>query len=329
MLAKSRWMLGQIPAWVLQTGAARRCRRYGRMRSAGGQCAGATPVGPGASPTRSAGPGGVSRPRRRGRRLQLQPWRPAGTASAGDVTAFAVASTCKVGATRWWTVGQANGWDKAAVQELRGAVYRGDGQAVLAALRERPLESVLQLAGDGLLVALRQQTGGARELAGACLDALRERMAEGDEELAEELAAALGGVVLMRRPVDGGGRLDVESGEIWSAEAEGLDGGEGLGLGEDEPADFEDPDRWLWIDGVGSGAAYRDMVDFAATVTDPVLADRLDVALDGRGAFRRFKDVLDRDPDELSRWHSFSGDRRRGRDREWVAMHALKPALRA
>src|SRR5215204_5025379 len=201
MLAKSRWMLGQIPAWVLQTGAARRCRRYGRMRSAGGQCAGASPVGPVASPTRSAGPGGVLRPRRRGRRLQLQPWRPAGTASAGDVTAFAVASTCKVGATRWWTVGQANGWDKAAVQELRGAVYRGDGQAVLAALRERPLESVLQLAGDGLLVALRQQTGGARELAGACLDALRERMAEGDEELAEELAAALAGAVLMRRPV--------------------------------------------------------------------------------------------------------------------------------
>ena len=121
-------------------------------------------------------------------------------------------------------MGQANGWDKAAVQELRGAVYRGEGQAVLAALRERPLESVLQLAGDGLLVALPQQTGGARELAGACLDALRERMAEGDEELAEELAAALGGAVLMRRPVpvdldelssglerdplDGGGRLD-------------------------------------------------------------------------------------------------------------------------
>src|SRR5215207_1753841 len=131
---------------------------------------------------------------------------------------------------RWWTVEQANGWDKAAVQELRGAVCRGDGQAVLAALRERPLGSVLQLAGDGLLVALRQQTGGARELAGACLDALRERVAEGDEELAE-----LSGR-LESSPVDGGGRLDVETGEIWSAEAEGLDGGEGLGLGEDEPA---------------------------------------------------------------------------------------------
>jgi hypothetical protein len=241
-------------------------------------------------------------------------------------------------------VGQANAWDKAAVQELRGAVYRGDGQAVIAALRERPLESVLQLAGDGLLVALRQQARGARELAGGCLDALRERMAEGDEELADELAAALGGAVLMRRPVpveldelsswlesspvDGGARLDVETGEIWSAEVEGLDGGEGLGLGEAEPADFEDPERWLWIDGVGSGVAYRDMVDFAATATDPVLADRLEAALDGRGAFRRFKDVLDREADELTRWHVFSGDRRRGRARAWLAMHALKPALR-
>ena len=69
------------------------------------------------------------------------------------------------------------------------------------------------------------------------------------------------------------------------------------------------------------------MVDFVATVTDPVLADRLDVALDGRGAFRRFKDVLDRDPDELTRWYVFFGDRRRGRARAWLAMHALKPAL--
>jgi hypothetical protein len=86
-------------------------------------------------------------------------------------------------------------------------------------------------------------------------------------------------------PVDGGARLDVETGEIWSAEVEGLDSGEGLGLGEAEPADFEDPDRWLWIDGVGSGVAYRDMVDFAATVTDSVLGDRLEVALDGAAPF--------------------------------------------
>ena len=240
-------------------------------------------------------------------------------------------------------MGQANGWDKAAVQELRGAVYRGDGQAVLAALRERPLESVLQLAGDGLLVALRQQTGGARELAGACLVPCARVWPRAMRSWPRSWRRPLGGAVLMRRPVpvdldelsswlasspvDGGGRLDVETGEIWSAEAEGFDVGEGLGLGEDEPADFEDPDRWPWIDWVGSGVAYRDMVDFAATVTDPVLADRLDVALDGRGAFGRFKDVLDRDPDELTRWHVFSGDRRRGRARAWLAMHALKPAL--
>ena len=44
--------------------------RLGRMRSAGGQGAGASPVGAGASPTRSAGPGGIPGPRRRGRRVQ-------------------------------------------------------------------------------------------------------------------------------------------------------------------------------------------------------------------------------------------------------------------
>src|SRR5215207_5022420 len=40
------------------------------MGSTGGQGTGASPIGPGAPPTRSAGSGSVTRPRRRGRRVQ-------------------------------------------------------------------------------------------------------------------------------------------------------------------------------------------------------------------------------------------------------------------
>lgn len=50
---------------------------------------------------------------------------------------------------------------------------------------------------------------------------------------------------------------------------------------------------------------YERMVEFAATVEDPHLRELLEVALNGRGAFRRFKDVLLRDPDERQRWFNF------------------------
>lgn len=50
---------------------------------------------------------------------------------------------------------------------------------------------------------------------------------------------------------------------------------------------------------------YNLMIEFAATVPDPHLCELLEVALDGRGAFRRFKDVLLRYPDERERWFEF------------------------
>jgi hypothetical protein len=228
-------------------------------------------------------------------------------------------------------------WDRDAVRELRGAVYRGDGQAVVAVLGDRPLDSVLHVAADGLLAALAQEVEGAAELVHAGLDVLRARAGGGDMELAGELAAALGGATPLRRavPVDldelsgclegdptyCGGRLSVQTGEVWPA------GVEGLGLDEGEWEDAEDSDRWLAVDCLGSRDGYQDMVGFAATVADAGLAGRLDIALHGRGAFGRFKDVLACEPGELERWLVFAEDRRRGRARAWLALHGLKPVL--
>ena len=234
--------------------------------------------------------------------------------------------------------GQGEVWDKAALRDLRGAAYRGDGHGVVAALAGRPLDRVLQLAGDGLLAALAQRTAVGMELARSCHDQLRARDAEGDKELADELAAALGGPAPLLRPVPvnldelsgclegdpafGGGRLDLTTGEVWPA------GVAELGTDADERDDDEAPDRWLAVECPGSRSGYRDMVHFAATVSDRGLADRLDIALNGRGAFRRFKDLLGREPAELERWWVYSEDRRRGRARAWLATHGLRPAVR-
>lgn len=61
------------------------------------------------------------------------------------------------------------------------------------------------------------------------------------------------------------------------------------------------------------------MERFIGTVRDPGRADRLEIAITGRGAFRRFRDVLARWPKELERWEMFSTDRERGRARAWLA----------
>ena len=61
------------------------------------------------------------------------------------------------------------------------------------------------------------------------------------------------------------------------------------------------------------------MERFIGTVRDPGRTDRLEIAISGRGAFRRFKDVLARWPGELDRWYVFSAERHRGRARAWLA----------
>jgi hypothetical protein len=44
------------------------------------------------------------------------------------------------------------------------------------------------------------------------------------------------------------------------------------------------------------------MERFIGTIADRDRVDRLEIAIEGKGAFRRFKDVLARWPDE-HRWH--------------------------
>lgn len=208
---------------------------------------------------------------------------------------------------------------------LRGAVYRADGVAVLAELERVDPTECLQLAGDGLVVALGQELPGATESAGPWVARLRERGWRGDADLADQIEARLGtrpapmlrplrvdldelSDVLEGDPRQGGGRIDLRSGEVWP---------QFVDLDEIDEQD-EDESRWLPVWSEGSRAGYRDMCDFVETMPDPDRRERLEIALEGRGAFRRFRDVLDRWPEEVDRWRPFSDERRTGRARAWL-----------
>ncbi len=70
----------------------------------------------------------------------------------------------------------------------------------------------------------------------------------------------------------------------------------------------DNPHRYLRVDPASSREQYRWMERFVGSVSDPALRERLLVAIDGKGAFRRFKDVLLAFPAERERWFSYRSD---------------------
>jgi hypothetical protein len=120
-------------------------------------------------------------------------------------------------------------------------------------------------------------------------------------------------MVLEGDRAQGGGRIDLRTGEVWPAAA--IEYAQESGDLDDD----DDEDRWLWVPCEGSRDGYRDMELFTALVEDRELAARLELALTGRGVFRRFKDVLAESPTDLQRWYAFSDERQRGRARAWLA----------
>jgi len=227
------------------------------------------------------------------------------------------------------------------LREARRVLYGGDGALALATAQAAGLNGPVQQVGELVLLALDHDAARAGEFAAKCSGVLRVRGWDGDQELADAIDVARGVVasdaealrelavdleqladLIDAGPDSAGGRLDLTTGEVWPEFAfEDT-------FTKDEDAD-EDPDRWLHVWPSGSRRAYEDMVDFTATRESGRLCARLESALGGRGAFRRFKDVLMDWPEDREDWFMFSEDRSRGRAREWLADVGYRPAVRS
>ncbi len=91
---------------------------------------------------------------------------------------------------------------------------------------------------------------------------------------------------------------------------------------DDDPEEFESRGL-LFVDPEDSGVGYRDMVDFANLVGDARARDLLVRALEGRGAFHRFKDTLFDFSLLREAWFAFHDRRMQRRAIEWLADQGL------
>jgi hypothetical protein len=85
---------------------------------------------------------------------------------------------------------------------------------------------------------------------------------------------------------------------------------------------------YLRIEPVSSREQYRWMERFIPMVEDAALRGQLSQAIDGKGAFRRFKDVLIAFTAERERWFAFRSERLRVFMEAWLAANAMRPVAR-
>jgi hypothetical protein len=95
----------------------------------------------------------------------------------------------------------------------------------------------------------------------------------------------------------------------------------------EEEADAELADGHLVrVEPFASSVEWDWMAEFAGSVSDRHLRDHLEEALQGRGAFRRFKAALERHPPERQRWFQFHDLRVREAMLAWLADNDIEPA---
>jgi hypothetical protein len=216
-------------------------------------------------------------------------------------------------------------------------------QAQLSALvQASSLATHLQEAGAAILTVAEDDPSGYAATCKALAGRLTERAWVGDGELAELLVAIADSQASTRRRIradlDGvcdllegppemgfGGVLDCDTGSAWPEAV--LDDWAGE---ENQPDPDAKPDRYLFVPNEGSHEAWEDMSAFATTVNDPAIRDRLLDAIDGRGAFSRFRRVLEDHETLRAAWYSYSAEARAGRARQWLydaGFDALPPRL--
>ena len=110
--------------------------------------------------------------------------------------------------------------------------------------------------------------------------------------------------------------IDPRTGEVafWTSDT-GVDG--------ENPVELDELDLIL-IDPLPPYVWYQDMADFADGISDRAAGEVLHRALQGKGAFRCFKNELyQRHPDLIPAWHGFRASRAKGRAVRWLAEEGL------
>jgi hypothetical protein len=111
-----------------------------------------------------------------------------------------------------------------------------------------------------------------------------------------------------------GGFLDLTTGEVIHSSMIDFVATDGEG----SATMLAQPDRWLFLPSLGSRAVREDMAEFAAMITYLPLRKRMIEAIEGLGAFHRFRDLIYREG-LVVEWEAFSGCRRIARAREFLA----------
>ena len=214
----------------------------------------------------------------------------------------------------------------AAWRPLTAAVAGQDGGAVLAAIPAAVGVGLLHECGGAVLIPLEQDNTAAEPTARELIVLLRTRDWDGDQLLADLLSSATDADPTGRtalkidldaladvRSDEGGGWLDLARGLPWPQQL--FDDGDPELIGDPD----SDPDGWLWVDPEGSRPGWQDMADFATMIEDAAACTDLTRAIEGRGAFRRFQQALDRHDQYRAAWRVHTSERRTGRARAWLA----------
>ena len=116
--------------------------------------------------------------------------------------------------------------------------------------------------------------------------------------------------------------LNLETGEIIQIFDDIMDSDEKEEL--DDKVEEGFGERYITIPNAESYEGYQDMEDFIETVKEVKLKEKLYNAIAKKGAFRRFKDVLNFYPKERERWFKFKGEKVMERVNEWLEEEGIE-----
>jgi Uncharacterised protein family (UPF0158) len=83
-------------------------------------------------------------------------------------------------------------------------------------------------------------------------------------------------------------------------------------------------ERYIKVETASSRDQYKWMEKFVSTITESALQERILIAIDGKGAFRRFKDLLVHYPGVRERWYTYRGSHLHHHINNWMVELGIK-----